>query len=89
MDDGAVSYAAALREWRPFAEQGDADAQLNLGLMYANGWKAGRTRWTRPEAQNDGLVAEMRDMRESRDELERRLTTLMQQQALADLSAPT
>ena len=30
-------YATALREWKPLAEQGDADAQYNLGLMYANG----------------------------------------------------
>jgi hypothetical protein len=30
-------YATALREFRPLAEQGDADAQFNLGLMYYNG----------------------------------------------------
>ena len=30
-------YATALREFRPLAEQGDAAAQFNLGLMYANG----------------------------------------------------
>ena len=30
-------YATALREWEPLAKQGDADAQYNLGLMYANG----------------------------------------------------
>jgi len=30
-------YAIALREWTPLAKQGDADAQFNLGLMYANG----------------------------------------------------
>jgi TPR repeat protein len=30
-------YATALREWTPFAEQGYADAQYNLGWMYANG----------------------------------------------------
>ncbi len=30
-------YATALREWRPLAEQGDAQAQFNLGHMYANG----------------------------------------------------
>ncbi len=29
-------YAPALREWRPLAEQGDADAQYRLGVMYAN-----------------------------------------------------
>ena len=30
-------YATALKEWTPFAEQGDADAQYNLGFMYRNG----------------------------------------------------
>jgi uncharacterized protein len=31
-------YATALREWKPLAKQGDAAAQYNLGLLYANGW---------------------------------------------------
>ena len=30
-------YATALREWKPLAEQGDASAQSNLGVMYQNG----------------------------------------------------
>ncbi len=30
-------YATALREFRPLAEQGDADAQFNLGVMYSHG----------------------------------------------------
>ncbi len=30
-------YATALKEWRPLGEQGDADAQNNLGLMYRKG----------------------------------------------------
>ena len=30
-------YATALNEWRPFAEQGNAYAQHNLGVMYAKG----------------------------------------------------
>src|SRR3990172_7889897 len=30
-------YAAALREWLPLAQQGDAAAQHNLGAMYDNG----------------------------------------------------
>ena len=30
-------YATALREWKPLAEQGDAVAQNNLGVMYENG----------------------------------------------------
>ncbi len=41
-EDGAAAYAkgdygTALRLWRPLAEQGDARAQYNLGLMYTNG----------------------------------------------------
>ncbi len=30
-------YGIALREWRPLAEQGNAKAQYNLGVMYRNG----------------------------------------------------
>ena len=30
-------YATALREWKPLAEPGDADAQFNLGVMYQKG----------------------------------------------------
>jgi len=29
-------YATALKEWRPLAEQGDAEAQYSLGVMYAH-----------------------------------------------------
>ena len=30
-------YATALHEWQPLAELGNAAAQYNLGLLYANG----------------------------------------------------
>ncbi len=30
-------FATALKEWTPLAEQGNAFAQFNLGLMYYNG----------------------------------------------------
>ena len=30
-------YATALSEWRPLAERGNADAQVKLGFMYADG----------------------------------------------------
>jgi TPR repeat protein len=30
-------YQAALKEWQPIAERGDANAQYNLGLLYARG----------------------------------------------------
>ena len=33
----AGDYRAALAEFRPLAEQGDANAQSNLGVMYYNG----------------------------------------------------
>jgi len=33
----AGDYATALKEWKPLAEAGDADAQNNLGVMYHNG----------------------------------------------------
>jgi TPR repeat protein len=41
-DDGVAAYergdyATALREFRPLAEQGHAQAQSNLGVMYAKG----------------------------------------------------
>ena len=30
-------YVTALKEWRPLAERGDANAQSNLGVMYDKG----------------------------------------------------
>ena len=30
-------YATALKEWKPLAEQGNVDAQFNLGQMYLRG----------------------------------------------------
>jgi len=41
-DDGVAAYAAgdyatARRQWFPQAEQGDAKAQYNLGVIFANG----------------------------------------------------
>jgi uncharacterized protein len=33
----ASDYAAALKEWYPLANQGNADSQYNLGLMYRSG----------------------------------------------------
>lgn len=33
----AGDFATALKEWKPLAEAGDADAQYNLALMYNNG----------------------------------------------------
>ena len=31
-------YGRAFREWKPLAEQGQPDAQLNLGAMYDSGY---------------------------------------------------
>jgi hypothetical protein len=41
-DEGAAAYkrgdyAAAYKEFKPLAEQGDAKAQYNLGVMYSSG----------------------------------------------------
>jgi hypothetical protein len=41
-DEGAAAYwdgdyATAMKEFRPLAEQGDAEAQFKLGLMYGGG----------------------------------------------------
>ena len=33
----AADFGAAMQQWLPLANQGDARAQLSLGLMYANG----------------------------------------------------
>src|SRR5689334_6799617 len=30
-------FGAALKEWRPVAEAGDANAQYNIGMLYARG----------------------------------------------------
>ena len=39
-------YTTALREWKHLAEQGNASAQFNLGVMYDNGKVLQRmTRW--------------------------------------------
>ncbi len=42
LDEGIAAYkrfdyAAAVREWRPLAEQGDAVAQYHLGNLYRTG----------------------------------------------------
>jgi hypothetical protein len=45
----AGDYAKALAEWRPLAEQGDAQAQYNLGIMHLEG--EGVTRSARKAAE--------------------------------------
>lgn len=42
LDEGLAAFkkqdfAGALREWRPLAEQGEAAAQITLGMLYENG----------------------------------------------------
>ena len=32
-----MDYAAVLRLWTPLAEQGDVEAQTNIGLLYSSG----------------------------------------------------
>jgi len=57
-------YAVAFNEWRPLAEQGDAVAQFNLGLMYKNGHGvlqdfAEALRWYRLAAEQGDALAQL------------------------------
>ena len=56
-------YATAIKLWRPQAEQGDASAQYNLGLMYANGHGAAQDykeafKWWRLAAEQGNTKAQ-------------------------------
>jgi TPR repeat protein len=56
-------YAAAMSYWRPLAEEGHANAQGNLGVMYANGQGvpqdyAQALIWTRKAANQGYAVAQ-------------------------------
>ena len=56
-------FAAALQEWRPLAEQGDAVAQYNLGLIYADGEgvlkdDAEAVKWFRKAAEQGVALAQ-------------------------------
>ncbi|MFZ7230567.1 tetratricopeptide repeat protein [Avibacterium avium] len=56
-------FATALKLWKPLAEQGDASAQFNLGLMYANGQgvkqdKAEAAKWYRKAAEQGDVSAQ-------------------------------
>ena len=56
-------YAAALREWRPLAEQGHAEAQFKLGVMYVYGWGvpedyAEAVKWWRKAAEQGHAYAQ-------------------------------
>ena len=56
-------YATALREWRPLAEQGNAGAQFNLGLMYDRGRGVPQNdetavKWYRLSAEQGHAVAQ-------------------------------
>lgn len=56
-------YAGAIQEWRPIAEKGDANAQYNLGLMYARGQGLSRdyaeaAKWYRKAAEQGNTNAQ-------------------------------
>jgi hypothetical protein len=56
-------YATALRLWHPLAENGDADAQFHLGVMYESGQGVRRNdadaiKWYRQAAEQDDAVAQ-------------------------------
>jgi uncharacterized protein len=61
----AGDHATALREWRPLAGSGDADAQYNLGQMYRNGQGVAQdykeaVKWYRKAAEQGILKAQVR-----------------------------
>jgi len=56
-------YETALKEWRPLAKQGDADAQYSLGVMYHKGQGVPQdyqeaVRWFRLAAEQGDTVAQ-------------------------------
>lgn len=56
-------YATALKLWLPAAEQGDANAQSYLGLLYLRGWgvrqdNAQAARWYRKAADQGNTAAQ-------------------------------
>ena len=56
-------YATALKLWHPLAEQGDANAQFRLGVMYDSGQgmlrnEAEAIKWYRKAAEQDDAVAQ-------------------------------
>ena len=56
-------YATALRLWHPLAEQGGANAQFRLGVMYDSGHGMLRSdaeaiKWYRKAAEQDDAVAQ-------------------------------
>ena len=56
-------YATALRLWHPLAEQGDAEAQSHLGVMYESGQGGLRNdaeaiKWYRKAAEQGDAVAQ-------------------------------
>ncbi len=60
----AGDYAAAVAEWRPLAEQGDAEAQLALAGLYADGQGVARDPeravfWYRQAAAQGDAVAQL------------------------------
>ncbi len=67
-DEGVAAYnrgdyATALREWRPLAEQGNAGAQNNLGVMYDMGQgvsqdDAEAVKWYRKAAEQGDAKAQ-------------------------------
>ncbi len=68
LEDGFTAYekgdyATALRLWRPLAEQGNAEAQVGLGLLYLNGWGVPRdyaaaVAWYRKGAEQGAAKAQ-------------------------------
>ncbi len=64
-------YETALREWKPLAEQGDADAQSKLGWIYARGkgvqdYSLAHMWWNVAASQGDKNAKNNRDIVEKK-----------------------
>ncbi len=60
---GRGDYVTALKEWRPLAEQGDSDAQYNLGVLYDKAYGvpqdfAEAAKWYRLAAEQEHAYAQ-------------------------------
>ena len=67
-------YATALKEWRPLAERGHANAQDNLGLMYTKGLGVPQDFVLAHKWFNIGAIEGNEDARKSRDNVEKIMT---------------
>ena len=67
-------YTTALYEWRPLAEQGNARAQYNQGLLYENGYGVLQDNIYAHMWGNISALNKYEDGRKLRDRVEKKMT---------------